>query len=102
MIKVRRATTPTIKITIDKDLSDYWYRITFAQDNFNKIVKDQNDCILSDDGKTISVNLNQNETLSFDTRSNVEVQLKCGIDDKVFATNIALIKVERILDEAVI
>lgn len=99
---MRRATTPNIEIDIDRDLRGYWYRVTFKQQNGTKIIKDQNECILSDDGKTISVELTQEETLRFSESFNIHVQVRFGKGDKVCATNIVYTKIDKILDEEVI
>jgi len=98
---MRRATTPNIEISIDQDLRGYWYRVTFKQ-NGTTIIKDQNDCILSDDGKTISIELTQEETLRFSDSFNIQVQVRFGKDNKVCATDIAYTKIGKILDEEVI
>ena len=99
---MRRATTPSIEIAIDENITGCWYRVTFAQRYGPKIVKDQDECELSEDGKTITVNLTQSETLLFKTKENVKVQVKFGMGDKVSASSIAVLKVGEILDEAVI
>ena len=99
---MRRATTPNIEIDIDQDLRGYWYRVAFKQQNGTTIIKDQNECILSDDGKTIFIELTQEETLRFSDSFNIHVQVRFGKDDKVCATNIVDTKVGKILDEEVI
>lgn len=99
---MRRATTPTIRISIDENITGCWYRVTFAQRYGPKIVKDQDECTLSEDGKTILVPLTQSETLMFNTNENVRVQVKFGNDYKVAASSIVALKVKEILDEAVI
>lgn len=99
---MRRATTPKIEIQIDESLIDCWYRITFAQRNGNRIIKDQDDCELSEDGKTILVSLTQEETLRFTSGHNIRIQVRFGQDGQACATNIAEIKVTEILDEEVI
>lgn len=99
---MRRATTPTVEISLDESITGCWYRVTFAQRYGPSIVKDQDDCELSDDGKTILVTLTQSETRLFKTKENVKVQVKFGYDNKVSASSIAVLKVGEILDEAVI
>ena len=99
---MRRATTPTIRILIDKDISRCWYRVTFAQRCGPTIIKDQDQCTLTEDGKTILVSLTQEETLLFRTDENVKVQVKFGNGDKVGASSIVVLKVKEILDEVVI
>ena len=98
---MRRATTPTIRIYIDKNIKGCWYRVTFAQRCGPKLIKDQNDCTLSEDGKTILVPLTQDETLLFNAHERVKVQVKFGSNDKVAASSIVALQVKEILDEAV-
>ena len=99
---MRRATTPKVEIQIDESLLGCWYRVTFAQNNGCRIIKDQDDCELSEDGKTIWVPFTQEETLRFASGHNVRVQVRFGQDDQVCASNIAEVKVTEILDEEVI
>ena len=99
---MRRATTPTIKIDIDKDLTEYFYRVAFKQKGLKTIVKDQDDCTLSEDGKLIEVPLTQEETLSFYANNKVMVQVRYGKNGIVCATNIVTIDIRDILDEEIV
>ncbi len=99
---MRRATTPRVEIRIDENLSGCWYRVTFKQRNGTKLVKDQDDCELDADGKTIYVPLTQQETLGFSTNYDLQVQVRFGKDGDACASDIASIKVAEILDEEVI
>ena len=99
---MRRATTPNVELHIDECLTGCWFRVTFAQKNGSKLVKDQDECELSDDGKTIYVHLDQRETLGFSTNYDLRVQVKFGMDGEVCATNIVNVAVAEILDEEVI
>ena len=99
---MRRATTPRLTISIDVDLRDCWYRVTLAQTHGAKIIKNQDECELSEDGKTIYVQLSQEETLSFSDRYKVNIQVRYGKDSSACATNIVMISVGQILDEEVI
>lgn len=99
---MRRATTPKLTIAIDTDLRGCWYRVTLAQNYGPKIIKDQDECELSEDGKTIYVKLTQRETLQFSDKYKIKVQVRYGIDDSVCASNIATITIDEILDEEVI
>lgn len=98
---MKRATTPQIEIMIDKDLTECWYRVAFEQ-NKVLLIKDQNECTLSEDGKIISVELTQEETLLFSDSTNVNIQVRFGKNNKVCATNIVKMKIGKILDEEVI
>lgn len=99
---MRRATTPKVEIRIDESLNDCWYRVTFKQRNGHKLVKDQDVCELSQDGKTIHVPLTQQETLGFSTNYDLQVQVRFGKDGDACASDIATVKVAEILDEEVI
>lgn len=100
---MRRCTTPTVTIHIDESLSGCeWFRVTFAQKDGARIVKDQDDCELSEDGKEIRVTLTQDETLRFNVRNDLRVQVRFGSDGSACASDIASVKVLEILDEEVI
>lgn len=99
---MRRATTPSIEIEIDQSLIDAEYRVTFAQRNGPRIVKDQDACTLSEDGKLITVPLSQEETLRFSDRYNIQVQVRYKVEDRVCGTNIVSTNIGEILDEEVI
>lgn len=99
---MRRATTPTVTIGIDRDLTGCWYRVILAQRDGVKLVKDETQCVLSEDGKTISVTLSQEETLGFSTAYDLQVQVRFGNGSDAAASDIAVIRVREILDEEVI
>lgn len=100
---MRRATTPAVTINIDECLTDMdWYRVAFSQRGGPKIIKDEDDCELSADGKTIKVRLTQQETLAFSTKEVLRVQVRFGMGEDVQATDIANVTVAEILDEEVI
>lgn len=99
---MRRATTPNVEIRIDECLTGCWYRVTFAQRGGQRLVKDQDECELSGDGKTIFVHLSQRETLSFSDKQDLRVQVRFGRDGEACASDIAAVKVSEILDEEVI
>lgn len=99
---MRRATTPNVEIRIDECLTGCWYRVTFAQKGGQRLVKDQDDCELSEDGKTINVHLTQQETLGFSDKYDLRVQVRFGTGDEACASDIAATRVAEILDEEVI
>lgn len=80
-----------------------WYRVAFEQVHTGiKLIKDQDECELSDDGRRIKITLSQKETLMFSEKYNVRIQVRFGDDISVCATNIADISIGEILDEEVI
>lgn len=99
---MRRATTPNVEIRIDECLTGCWYRVTFAQKGGQKLIKDQDECELSDDGKTVYVHLSQRDTLQFSDKYDLRVQVRFGRGDEACASDIATVKVAEILDEEVI
>lgn len=99
---MRRATTPTVTIFIDVDLTDCWYRVAFKQPGGQALVKTEQECNLVNKGHSIEVTLTQEETLGFYANNPVSVQVRYGKDDRVTATNIAQIDMKTILDEVVV
>ena len=99
---MRRATTPQVEIRLDESMEGLWYRVAFSQRGKAPIVKDQDDCELSEDGRTIRVMLTQEETLSFDALGTVRVQVRFGSGGSACATDIATIPILEILDEEVV
>lgn len=100
---MRRGTTPTLRINIDQDLTGCWYRVILSQANSRyRIVKKDSQCTLSEDGKTIDVFLSQEETYLFDHDFNLKVQVRYGLGEKAFATNIVRMSVYEILEDDVI
>lgn len=101
---MRRGTTPTLECSLDVSLVDADYYVTIEQGTVS-ITKTASDCTLSEDGKTISVTLSQEETLSLssdDASGLASVQVRYKADGKVYATNIAHLRVDGVLMEEVI
>ena len=99
---MRRATTPKLIINMNVDLNNYWYRVAFAQNKDVILIKDQDDCELSDDGQTITIRFTQEETLQFNSNYKIKVQVRYGINDIVCASNIETTTIGEILDEEII
>lgn len=99
---MRRATTPTITIFIDVDLTSCWYRVAFKQSGVPVLVKTDQECNLTNKGHSIEVTLTQEETLGFYANNPVMIQVRYGQGNKVSATNIATIDMKTILDEVVV
>ena len=99
---MRRATTPTVKIDINENLTGLQYRVAFKQRGLKPLIKTQDDCTLTNNGHTIEVFLTQEETASFYENNKVMVQVRFGKDGKVGATNIASIDMKAILDEEIL
>lgn len=99
---MRRATTPTIKIDINTNLTGCEYRIAFKQRGVSTLVKTDKECILTNDGHTIEVPLTQRETLLFYANNKVMVQVRFSKDGKVGATNIVEIDMKAVLDEEIL
>lgn len=95
-----RVTTPTHKFivpfnasTIDKLI------LTYSQAGNTVLEKRENEVTFS--GKTVVVTLTQEETARFDIRYKVDVQLRVKIGEKVIASNILTISVDKVLNEEV-
>lgn len=103
MPEIRRGTTPIIQLDLDQSLIGCWYRVIFEQAySRHKIIKRDSKCELSEDGKSIRVRLTQEDTYSFDHENNLKVQVRYGVDDLAFATNIIRVPISEILEEDVI
>ena len=99
---MRRGTTPTITCTLstDIDLTECeLIRVIIRQGGHVRLVKDTSDLTIQD--KTISVRLNQKETLSFYSGS-ADIQVRIKASDAVYATGIKSIRVDNSLDEEVL
>lgn len=102
---MRRGTTPTITVTVDKDISDMVIHLAFKTDNKLLVKKNDDLEISSTDDKTILVcKLTQEETLSMRAGKTCEVQLRAVLHngDTAIATTIGTIPVARILEDGVI
>lgn len=100
---MRRGTTPTITITVDKDLTDWSLYLAIGQGDDQPLVleNDRLDMTVVEGVTSVEFTLTQEETLSFDTRP-VEMQLRAAHDDIAIATDIRTIPVSRILQGGVI
>lgn len=98
---MRRGTTPTLELTLDTSVTDSEYRVTLANGK-SAITKTEEECTLSDDGKTITLLLSQEETLSLNPNYPVKVQVRFKVGDLAFATNIVQTCVKDILYKEVI
>lgn len=100
---MRRATTPTLEIELDEPIECAWFRVALAQRCGTLIVRDQRSCELSEDGRTVTLTLTQEETVSLVAGYDLRVQLRFGDGlGAVCATDIAEIPVGEILDEEVV
>ena len=96
-----RGTTPTLTFAIPFDTSKITDGyVTFAQQKFVIIDKKVSDCEL--DGNIINLTLTQEETLKFQTESDVEIQITVKIDDRRISSNIITMPVNRVLHGGVI
>ena len=96
---VVRGTTPTLefKIPFETNAIQNVY-ITFNQSNQNILEKTENDCIM--EGKTITCKLSQTDTLLFDERLNIDIQIRIKtITDEALASNIITESVRQVLKD---
>lgn len=106
---MKRGTTPTIPLEVDKDVSDGWtLYATFRSGMHNVTLEnDRMDIELepateTEQAKTlITVTLTQEETLALGV-GNAEVQIRGIKDGTAFATDIQHVEVGRILKDGVI
>lgn len=101
MAKLVRGTTPTFALTLPFSAEAITVlSVAFAQNEkviVNKTLKD-----VTVEGKQITLTLSENETLLFDDSSEIEIQLRCGISEKRYASCIMKCSVEGILVEGVL
>lgn len=98
MSKVVRGTTPTFTLTLPFNAEAITIlSVAFAQNEKVLINKTLNDVLIA--GKQITITLTENETLLFEDKSEIELQLRCGIGDKRYASCIMHCSVEGILVE---
>lgn len=75
--------------------------VTYAQNNIIVVEKGIDDCIM--DANTISVQLSQEETLTFNYKENVKIQLRIKTTDgKAYASQIYVDSVRQCLSNEVI
>lgn len=105
-----RGTNQPFQFRVPYDLSEIdEVRITFWQEDNNgtedcilPMTKTKNMCVLDEDSRTISVTLNQVETLAFKVDSKAYVQLRAiTVDGFVFATREQPITVYPIKDDMI-
>ena len=96
-----RGTTPTIGFQLPFECS-YISKLNIAFAQGNKIVfeKTLNDCEL--DGRIITVQLTENDTLLLNSNKELEIQIRIAIGKDKIASNIIKTTVGRILKEGVL
>ena len=105
---MRRGTTPTITLTVDKDVSTWTLYATFRSGMHNVTLENDRMTVElepkteTEEAKTlITVTLTQEETLSLGV-GNAEVQVRAIKDGTAIATDIKNIDVGRIIKDGVI
>ena len=97
-----RGTTPTHTFNLPFD-SGYLKTvlITYAQKKIPVVEKTEKDCVM--DGSSIKVTLSQKDTLKFDDRRPVEIQIRVVLKNGVaLATSVGTLKAGRVLNEEVL
>lgn len=95
-----QGTTPTIIFNLPFDVSVIEnVEVYFGQEDELLVTKGYNDCTLS--GTTMTVRLNQSDTLQFDPDEKLQIQARFRYNSgEVEATNITKIKVSDLLSDA--
>ena len=93
-----RGTTPTHTFNVSIDTSRFKIvRIYYAQKKIPVVTKTEKDIVM--DGKQIRVTLSQKDTLKFDERRPVEVQIRVVLDNGCsIATSVGTLDVGRVLN----
>ena len=100
---MRRGTTPIISLEVDFDFTDWELFVTFK--NGLKTITIENDGLtleVNEGTSTVDVLLSQLQTLSFNSNTKCEVQIRAYKDGSAVATSIEMLDVERILMDGVI
>ena len=100
---MRRGTTPIISLEVDFDFTDWELYVTFK--NGLKSITFENDGLtieVNDGTSTIDVLFSQLQTLSLNSNTECEVQIRAYKDGSAVATDIGTLDVERILLDGVI
>ena len=95
---MRRGTTPTHTFTLPFDAEKVsGLSITYVQAGSKVLRKTETDVTIA--GNTVTLKLTQAETLKFDTREMVEIQLKIRVGTDVLVSDIWRVASLRCLDE---
>lgn len=99
---IRPTTTPTLNINTDVDLSAYEVELTLACRG-SKIIHDATRLTIeaTPAGSQITDTLTAQETLSFPAGAQVKVQIRAKNGETVMASNIGVLSVDEILNDAV-
>ena len=96
-----RGTTPTHIFQMPFSVENLKFTITYAQEDREIVKKTEKDCEVS--GAVIILTLSQEDTLLFDAKKAVQVQLKTlDFGGNVKASNVMITTAGKILDEEVI
>lgn len=104
---MRRGTTPTIRVTVESDISDMTIYLAFKQSG-HVMVKSGDDLSVSYDSEadetTVECRLTQADTLSMKPGSDCEVQIRAVTDggETAIATTIGRVTISKILQEGVL
>ena len=99
---MRRGTTPTHRVVINEDVTDYNLRLAYKAGGKLVVKTGASLDVSLDDGKTIIVcTLTQRDTLGFKAGDTCEVQVRGerASGAIAFATTIGRVPVERILED---
>ena len=108
---MRRGTTPTLELEVDKDIIGWTRYITFRQGSTEfTLENDRQTAVLEGESTVISVVLTQEETLSLKAAEDVskpcggkvEVEVRAIKNGTAVGSDIAKVRVEQILLDGVI
>lgn len=99
---MKKGTTPTHSFGLPFDASMVKsVLITYAQNDVEVLSKETKDCTL--EGETIAVKLTQEETLGFNHRANVQIQVRLlTMGGDALASDIKIVSVEQCLNSEVL
>lgn len=108
---MKRGTTPTLELEVDKDILDWTRYITFRQGSTEfTLENDRQAAVLEEDKTIITITLTQEETLSLKAGETsrisqvpkVEVEVRAIKDGTAVGTDIEELRVDKILMDGTI
>lgn len=98
---MRRGTTPTLTFTLPEEIDIAEMYVTFSQNGKTVLEKSKDEVII--DGKIVVINLSQEDTLNFDDRATMKIQIRIrDISGNAMASDFIHARVDGILKDGVI
>ncbi len=100
---MRRGTTPTLTFTLPEEIDIAEIYVTFSQNGKTVLEKNKDEVIMEKKKKTIIINLSQEDTLNFDDKAAMKIQLRIrDASGNAMASDFIQVRVYGILKDGVI